>query len=51
VEITEDTMAGTNDRRGFAIDENSERIPVTCQDSVNRGALILVLSSSFDRCS
>jgi hypothetical protein len=40
VEIPEDAMAGPNDRRGFVLDEDSERVPIAGQDSLDNGAFI-----------
>jgi hypothetical protein len=40
MEITEDAVAGADDRRGFVLDEDSERVPIACQDSLDNGAFI-----------
>ena len=40
MEIAEDSMAGADDRRGFVLDEDSERVPITGQDSLDNGAFI-----------
>jgi hypothetical protein len=40
MEVPEDAMAGPDDGRGFVFDEDSERVPVACQDSLDDGAFI-----------
>jgi hypothetical protein len=40
MEITEDAVAGADDRRGFVLDEDSERVPIAGQDSLDNGAFI-----------
>jgi hypothetical protein len=40
MEISEDAVAGPDDRRGFVLDEHSERVPIAGQDSLDNGAFI-----------
>ena len=40
VEIPEDAVAGPDDRPGFMIDEESERVPIAGQDGLDSGAFI-----------
>jgi hypothetical protein len=40
VEVTEDTMAGADDRGRFALDEDLERVPISRQDGFDCGAFI-----------
>jgi hypothetical protein len=40
MEIPEDAVAGADDRGGFVLDEDSERVPIAGQDSLDNGAFI-----------
>jgi len=40
MEIPKDAVAGADDRRGFALDEDPERVPLAGQDSLDNGAFI-----------
>jgi hypothetical protein len=40
MEIAEDAMTGADDRGRFAVDKESERVPITGQDSLDSGAFI-----------
>ena len=40
MEIPENPMAGADDRRGFVLDKDSERVPIAGQDSLDNGAFI-----------
>lgn len=40
MDIPEDAMAGADDRRGFVLDEDSERVPIAGQDGLDNGAFI-----------
>jgi hypothetical protein len=40
MEIPEDAVAGADDRRGFVLDEDSERVPIAGQDSLDNRAFI-----------
>ena len=40
VKVAEDPMAGTNDRSRFAVDEDSERVPIAGQNSLDSSAFI-----------
>jgi hypothetical protein len=40
MEIPEDSMASPDDGRGFVLDEDSERVPIAGQNSLDDGAFI-----------
>jgi hypothetical protein len=40
VEVAEDSMAGADDSRGFAFDEDPERVAISGKNSLDNGALI-----------
>jgi hypothetical protein len=44
MEVAEDAVASANDGGRFVLDEDSERVPVAGQDSLDNGAFIDDLS-------
>jgi hypothetical protein len=45
MEIAKDAMAGSQDRRTFAFDQEPERVAIACQDSIDSGAFIADLGA------
>jgi hypothetical protein len=40
MDVTEDAVASTNDTCRFVLDEDSERVPIAGQNSLDNGAFI-----------